>query len=54
MLLQVLGEGYKVVLSRIDGPVQWVKSGSINLTMYINYSYTVIPENVSTVFTETY
>ena len=49
-----LGEDYRVVLSRIDGPVQWVKSGSINLTMYINYSYTVIPENISTVITESY
>lgn len=49
-----LGSDYKVVLYGIDGPVQWVKSGSINLTLYINYNYTVIPSTVSSISAEAY
>ena len=49
-----LGADYRVVISGIDSPVQWVKSGAINLSLYIPYSYTVIPTNVNSVFLPEY
>lgn len=42
-----LGEDYRVIISGIDSPVKWVKSGQTNITMYIPYSYDVIPSNIT-------
>jgi hypothetical protein len=53
-ITQQLGQGYKVVLTDIDRPVQWARSGSTNLSLYIDYRYTVVPETIHSVYLEDY
>lgn len=44
-----LGEGYEVIVEGIDAPVQWARSGPLHLSLYIPYTYTVIPKNVNSI-----
>jgi len=48
---QGLGSGYSVVVQDIDRPVQWVRTGPLQLGLFIPYHYQVIPQHVTTVFT---
>jgi hypothetical protein len=43
-----LGEGYKIVTTGIDRPVQWVRIGLLELALFVPYSYDVLPSSVST------
>lgn len=45
----LLGDDYRVVLEGIDKPVQWVRSGPLQLSLYVPYSYKVIPKNISSI-----
>jgi len=49
-----LGDDYRAVITGMGQTVQWVKSGAINLTLYLDYSYVVIPKNIHTIVTEDY
>ena len=53
-ITEKLGEDYRVVLEGINRPVQWSRSGPLHLSLYVPYSYTVIPKNVTTIFPEGY
>ena len=44
-----LGTEYRVIVEGIDQPVQWVRSGALELSLFIPYSYTVLPESVNAV-----
>lgn len=44
-----LGEEYKVVIQGLDKPVDWVRNGPLHLSMYIPFTYIIIPENVSSI-----
>jgi len=44
-----LGEEYKVVVQGLDRPVRWVRDGSLHLSMFVPFSYIVIPENVNAI-----
>ena len=42
-----LGEGYRVIVRGIDGPIQWQRSGLLELTLFVPYRYDVIPASVT-------
>jgi len=42
-----LGPEYKVVLRGIDHPIQWVRDGMLELTIFVPYSYDVLPASVT-------
>jgi hypothetical protein len=42
-----LGPDYKVVLSGIDQPIQWVRDGMLELTIFVPYRYDVLPASVT-------
>jgi hypothetical protein len=45
----MLGEDYKVVIDGIDKPVEWIRSGPLQLSLYVPYSYKVIPKNINSI-----
>jgi hypothetical protein len=42
-----LGPDYKVVLTGIDQPIQWVRDGMLELTIFVPYRYDVLPASVT-------
>lgn len=42
-----LGPDYKVVVQGIDKPIQWVRDGMLDVTIFVPYSYDVLPASVS-------
>jgi hypothetical protein len=42
-----LGPDYKVVLRGIDQPIQWVRDGMLELTIFVPYRYDVLPATVT-------
>ncbi len=42
-----LGADYKVVTQGIDQPIRWVRSGMLEVTIFVPYSYDVIPASVT-------
>jgi hypothetical protein len=45
----MLGEDYKVVIEGIDKPVEWIRSGPLQLSLYVPYTYKVIPKNINSI-----
>ncbi|MBL4854756.1 MAG: hypothetical protein JKY25_11040 [Robiginitomaculum sp.] len=41
-----LNGGYRVLVSGLDGPVKWRRSGDLNLAFYINYTYQITPDTL--------
>jgi hypothetical protein len=46
--IEALGGNYRAIISGLDGPVKWARSGDFNLAFYMDYSYDIIPETLST------
>ena len=44
-----IGPDYKVVMGGLNAPVNWTRSGPLNLLFYVPYSLRVIPSNVTSV-----
>jgi len=42
-----LGPDYKVVVQGIDKPIQWVRDGMLDVTIFVPYGFDVIPATVS-------
>jgi hypothetical protein len=42
-----LGPDYKVVAHGIDAPIQWVRDGMLEVTIFVPYSYDVLPASVT-------
>jgi hypothetical protein len=42
-----LGADYKVVAHGIDAPIQWVRDGMLEVTIFVPYSYDVLPATVT-------
>ena len=42
-----LGADYKVVTQGIDQPIRWVRSGMLEVTIFVPYSYDVIPASMT-------
>jgi hypothetical protein len=42
-----LGSDYKVIVHGIDKPIQWVRDGMLDVTIFVPYSYDVLPSTVS-------
>ena len=42
-----LGPDYKVVVSGIDKPIEWVRDGMLEVTIFVPYSYEVLPASVT-------
>jgi hypothetical protein len=42
-----LGSDYKVITSGIDQPIQWVREGMLDVTIFVPYRYDVIPASVT-------
>lgn len=49
-----LGQEYKVVLEGINQPVMWNRAGPLHLSLYIPYSYTVVPESIKSILPADY
>lgn len=43
----LLGSDYKVVAEGVDRPVQWVRTGMLDVTIYVPYKYEVLPVNIT-------
>lgn len=44
---EALGGNYRAIISGLDGPVKWARSGDFNLAFYMDYSYDIIPNNLT-------
>ena len=44
-----LGPDYRVILTGIDGELEWVRSGDLNLAFYLPYKYMVIPDSLNSI-----
>jgi hypothetical protein len=42
-----LGSDYKVVVSGIDKPIEWVRDGMLEVTIFVPYRYDVLPATVT-------
>src|SRR5262245_43427930 len=42
-----LGSDYRVVTTGIDQPIQWVREGMLEVTIYVPYHYDVVPTTLS-------
>lgn len=42
-----LGADYKVVTRGIDQPIEWVRDGMLEVTIFVPYSYDVLPASVT-------
>jgi hypothetical protein len=42
-----LGSDYKVVARGIDKPIEWVRDGMLEVTIFVPYTYDVLPATVS-------
>jgi len=42
-----LGPDYKVVARGIDHPIEWVRDGMLEVTIFVPYSYDVLPASVT-------
>ncbi|HEV8442903.1 MAG TPA: hypothetical protein VGQ27_05460 [Steroidobacteraceae bacterium] len=42
-----LGADYKVVAKGIDHPIQWVRDGMLEVTIFVPYTYDVLPPTVT-------
>jgi hypothetical protein len=42
-----LGADYKVVARGIDHPIEWVRDGMLEVTIFVPYSYDVLPASVT-------
>ena len=49
-----LGQEYRVVLEGANQPVMWDRAGPLYLSLYIPYSYTVVPDSISSIYTSDY
>lgn len=46
-VVAALGADYKVVARGIDAPIQWVRDGMLEVTIFVPYSYDVLPATVT-------
>ena len=42
-----LGPDYKVIAQGIDQPIEWVREGMLDVTIYVPYRYDVLPATVT-------
>lgn len=42
-----LGSDYKVITRGIDAPVQWVRDGMLEVTIFIPYTYVILPNTLT-------
>jgi len=42
-----LGPDYKVIVHGIDKPIQWVRDGMLDVTIFVPYNYVILPATVS-------
>lgn len=42
-----LGGDYRVVVHGLDHPIQWIRSGTLDVTIFVPYSYDVVPTTVT-------
>jgi hypothetical protein len=46
-ITNALGGDYRVVISGLDQPIQWVRSGTLDVTIFVPYTYDVVPTSIS-------
>jgi hypothetical protein len=42
-----LGADYRVVIAGLDQPIQWVRSGTLDVTIFVPYKYDIVPTSIS-------
>ena len=42
-----LGGDYRVVISGLDQPIQWVRGGTLEVIIFVPYTYDVVPTSIS-------
>lgn len=45
-----LGPDYKVIAHGIDLPIEWVRAGMLEVTIFVPYRYDVLPSTVTSYF----
>ena len=45
--LDALGGNYTAIISGLDGPVKWFRSGDLKLAFYLDYSYEILPKSLN-------
>lgn len=53
-ITEKLGQEYKVVLEGVNQPVMWSRAGPLHLSLYIPYSYTVVPDSIHSILSADY
>jgi len=48
------GDDYRVVLEGVHKPVEWRRAGRLHLSLYVPYSYAIIPLNITTIIPNEY
>jgi hypothetical protein len=46
-ITSALGGDYRVVIHGLDQPIQWVRSGTLEVTIFVPYAYDVVPTSIS-------
>ena len=46
-ITNALGGDYRVVIRGLDQPIQWVRSGTLDVTIFVPYGYDVVPTSIS-------
>ncbi|MEM7281741.1 MAG: hypothetical protein AAF438_08955 [Pseudomonadota bacterium] len=42
-----IGDDYRVIVEGVDGPVEWARVGSLNVSIYVPYRYVVLPTSIN-------
>ncbi|GFE91745.1 hypothetical protein [Steroidobacter agaridevorans] len=42
-----LGGDYRVVIRGLDQPIQWIRSGTLDVTIFVPYKYDIVPTSIS-------
>lgn len=46
-ITSALGGDYRVVIRGLDQPIQWVRSGTLDVTIFVPYHYDIVPTSIS-------
>lgn len=46
-ITSALGGDYRVVIRGLDQPIQWIRSGTLDVTIFVPYQYDVVPTSIS-------
>jgi hypothetical protein len=51
-ITSALGGDYRVVIRGLDQPIEWIRSGTLEVTIFVPYGYDVVPTSISSYFSQ--